>query len=142
MAFPTTPILDNFNRGDEGPPPSANWTTVTWSDGGLKVLSNAAVPEATTTGDYIIYWNASTFGPNLEARFTIVDYVITANVSYAEFYLLVDDPVDFNVYYYIEIDKDGFVRLYRESGIKATETVTLTDGDQWGIEIIDGVVTI
>ena len=28
MAFPTTSILDNFNRDDEGPPPSADWDNI------------------------------------------------------------------------------------------------------------------
>lgn len=27
MTFPTAPILDNFNRSPEGPPPGAGWIT-------------------------------------------------------------------------------------------------------------------
>ena len=29
MPFPATSLLDAFTRPDEGPPPSASWTTVT-----------------------------------------------------------------------------------------------------------------
>lgn len=38
--FPATGILDNYNRANEGPPPSANYVTPL-GQGGLKVLSNA-----------------------------------------------------------------------------------------------------
>lgn len=39
-------ILDNFNRANEGPPPSSSWTTV--GSNGLKVVSNQCVPEVST----------------------------------------------------------------------------------------------
>lgn len=41
MAFPVTAVLDNFNRADTGPPPSASWTT--GSGTGHKVASNLCV---------------------------------------------------------------------------------------------------
>lgn len=46
MAFPTTPILDDFNRADEGPPPSASWSfpITTNAGNGLGVSSNHLVP--------------------------------------------------------------------------------------------------
>lgn len=43
MAFPTTSILDDFNRANEGPPPGADWSTPVGGpagSSGLKVLSN------------------------------------------------------------------------------------------------------
>lgn len=40
--FPTTPVLDTFNRANEGPP-MTGWTDVA---GGVKVLSNTAVGSA------------------------------------------------------------------------------------------------
>lgn len=63
MAFPTTEILDNFNRANEGPPPSASWTNVY---NGLKVSSNQCV--GNTASDNISDWNVSTFGPDSECH--------------------------------------------------------------------------
>jgi hypothetical protein len=44
VAFPTTSILDDFNRTNEGPPPSASWSTLTGA--GHKVVSNQCVPDS------------------------------------------------------------------------------------------------
>lgn len=40
MSFPTTSVVDNFNRANEGPPPSASWKAVDDLWGGMKVVSN------------------------------------------------------------------------------------------------------
>lgn len=65
-AFPSTPVLDTFNRSDEGPPPSANWT-----DGaeGMQVLSNqiAVIADATANASF---WTAAAFGPDVEGYIT------------------------------------------------------------------------
>jgi hypothetical protein len=69
VAFPTTPILDDFNRADEGPPPSANWTGPMTAGGpnGLQVVSNQCQRGAPYGG---AWWNASTFGPDSEVYLT------------------------------------------------------------------------
>jgi hypothetical protein len=64
VAFPTTSVLDDFNRANEGPPPSASWSAPMWWADNLKVISNTAGSD-TTTGD--AYWNAGTVGPACEA---------------------------------------------------------------------------
>lgn len=70
MAFPTMPILDDFNRADVGPPPSASWTTgLAGGTNGLRVLSNQLSPKATLSGES--YWNTS-FGPDVEMYATVV----------------------------------------------------------------------
>jgi len=67
--FPTTGVLDNFNRANEGPPPSASWTTgITGGSNGLKVVSNALAPNDTASADG--YWN-TTSGPDQEIFFTL-----------------------------------------------------------------------
>lgn len=45
MAFPTTGILDNFNRANEGPPPSSSWTSggMFFTPSSLAVVSNACI---------------------------------------------------------------------------------------------------
>lgn len=61
-SFPTTPLLDDFNRGNEGPPPSASWTDIT---NGLKVISN--VIGGDQAGQNTSYWNVETFSTNVES---------------------------------------------------------------------------
>src|SRR5436189_297727 len=61
--FPTTNILDDFNRSNQGPPPSSNWV----SDGspdGWKVLSNQATPSVDGYAHDV--WERDTFGPDSE----------------------------------------------------------------------------
>lgn len=62
--FGLSAVLDNFNRADTGPPPSANWTTVVAT--GIAVVSNqlAGAPSGSA------YWNLATFGPNCEVYIT------------------------------------------------------------------------
>lgn len=54
MAFPVTKILDNFNRADEGPPPSSSWTNTEL--GGIAVIGNLVGSPA---GDAQSNWNTS-----------------------------------------------------------------------------------
>lgn len=61
LLFPSAAILDNFNRANEGPPPSASW--VNSLSQGLKVLNNTAVPDTSGDGSS---WNTS-FAANQEA---------------------------------------------------------------------------
>jgi hypothetical protein len=76
MTFPTCGILDNFNRTNEGPPPSASWNT--GSTDSFKVVSNTCVPnEAYGSGNY---WLTS-LGPDIEAYITIKT-ALNANADY------------------------------------------------------------
>lgn len=68
-AFPITPILDTFVRADEGPPPSANWTTFS---GGLTVLSNQLAGNA--AGSNIAFWNVEQLA-DVEAYLTLPVFV-------------------------------------------------------------------
>ncbi len=67
MAFPTTGLVDQFNRANEGPPPSANWTTSTGLNG-LQVDTNQV---RSSSGTSFGFWNAATFGPDSECYCTI-----------------------------------------------------------------------
>jgi hypothetical protein len=71
---PGTP-LDNFNRADEGPPPSANWAgpVLSTDPSGLVVESNTLV--CNDTPNCSGYWNASTFGPNMRVSLQVPDTV-------------------------------------------------------------------
>lgn len=70
MAFPTTAILDNFNRADQGPQPSASWTADIRGEGfaGFPIVSNQIVGAAgVETSDW---WNAASFTDDNEAYVT------------------------------------------------------------------------
>ena len=65
MAFPTTSVLDNANRADEGPPPSASWGNLV---AGLVVSSNQIAPSG--PGFRSSYW-LTAFNANCEVFATI-----------------------------------------------------------------------
>jgi hypothetical protein len=75
MTFPTTPILDDFNRANEGPPPSANWSAyhASWGFGdGLEVVSNQCKGNSyNLCGDW---WSVETFGSDCEVYVTIATF--------------------------------------------------------------------
>jgi hypothetical protein len=48
------PLLDDFNRADQGPPPGSSWAA--WKNVGLKVVSNELAPNADQSD---AYWNVS-----------------------------------------------------------------------------------
>ena len=68
MAFPETSIIDDFNRDNEGPPLSSDWTEIGYAAGGLKVSNNECAPE--DAGSCLEYYNVSTYGPNCEVYVT------------------------------------------------------------------------
>lgn len=66
MSFPRTTVLDNFNRANEGPPPSSSW--VTSAGTGLKVSGNVCTRDA--AGEQAATWNTLQ-DKDQEAFFTI-----------------------------------------------------------------------
>jgi hypothetical protein len=58
IAYPTTVVLDTFNRANTGPPPSASWTTF-GSTGGLIISTNKCM--GSDAGYNNAYWNATTY---------------------------------------------------------------------------------
>ena len=68
MAFPTTAVLDNFNRTDENPVGNGNWSGPLFSgDPQCRLLSN----ELGTSADFSSsYWSAATFGGACEVYAT------------------------------------------------------------------------
>lgn len=71
MPFPTTAIIDNFNRANEGPP-MTGWTDNALGEGAdnqLKVVSNAC-QAATLSTSCESYYNVATYSGNLEVYVT------------------------------------------------------------------------
>src|SRR5437899_3384504 len=70
-AFPTTGLLDNFNRAAEDPLGNGTWTCpLKVGDANLKIGSLQHVESANSSAD--CYWSASKFGANSEAYVTII----------------------------------------------------------------------
>ena len=70
MSFPTTGLLDDFNRANAAPP-SASWTdNVDGAATGLQLYNNTCTAATNAIGSG--YWNQATFGPNCEVYYTVV----------------------------------------------------------------------
>lgn len=80
-AFPTTGVLDPFNRGDSSTL-GASWTAPVYvGDGDLEVSSNQA--RAAAAYEYCDdYWNVSSPGPDSEAYVTLATLPGTDNIIY------------------------------------------------------------
>lgn len=138
MSFPQTSVLDDFNRANEGPPPSSNWTTLFGA--GSRVVSNQCVRgSAGSTGDNGSYWNVQDFGPDCEVFCTFA----TGGSSYLDCYVrLVNigsgttDGYDAavsdnnNTFRYFRIDNDVYTLL------GAAESVTVDSGDSSGLRVV------
>jgi hypothetical protein len=147
VAFPTTGILDNFNRANEGPPPSANWTHPYYpTDDGLKVSSNACI--ANIDGSSDSYWDVATFGPDCEAYITVS--TLPATNQYIYIAARVANPgaagldgYELNVQVVAGTDLWQINRLDNASYTLLGSTVTgpnLSAGDSIGIEIIGSTI--
>ena len=70
MAFPTTSVLDDFNRANESPV-NTNWAAIPdIADGEMNLNTNAVrAAEASTS---MSHWSAASFGPDMEVFITVV----------------------------------------------------------------------
>jgi hypothetical protein len=137
--FPTTPILDDFNRANEGPPPSTNWGTIVGT--GHKVLSNQMVPDS--NANHTSWWTAQTFGPDIEVYLTVVTKSgngfnvdigwIDASVNGYEVIIKSEAGVDTLTTYRLDAG------VGTQLGIVGRE---ITNGDRYGFRSLSGVHTV
>lgn len=134
--FPTTGILDAFNRANEGPP-MTGWTD---SIAGMQIVSNQTVGNAAPS---VSYFSASTYGPNAEIHATIATKP-AAGVQVVLFYF---DPVTFNGYGTFLGSEAGtdFIGLYRyDAGSPTIISIVaqeLADGEKLGYRRLDNTHT-
>lgn len=147
MPFPTTSILDNFNRANEGPPPGANWIDDV-IDGypGLRLISNAVQLQAGDSGADESFWNAS-IGPDLEIYITINS--VSVNCSFQiHARLNVTNPFTRTGYYLNVVPgiTGGWLFYRRDTGfsdvILASGSETFAIGDKAGFSIVGSAITI
>jgi hypothetical protein len=110
MAFPSTPILDDFNRSNEGPPPSSNWTSIY---NGHVVASNH-IRGYVYNDNNVSMWNASTFGPNIEA------YAARKN-EYTSLGVIGRLDASSNGYWADFSEWSGYITIWRLDGGYATQ---------------------
>ena len=153
MTFPTTPVLDNFNRVDQGPPPSSSWSAfdVSWGFGDqLKVVSNQC---AGNTFDLCAnWWNVGTFGPDSEVYITIS--VLPIDISDVNLRLrLVGQAgaLASSTHYLAHIVRNDVggdsVVIFRKNGGATTQlglvtTINLVVGDSFGFERVGNTLTV
>lgn len=147
-SFPTTAVLDDFNRANEGPPPSANWSEITAISSGssLVVVSNQL--ESNLGANRTGYWNPSTFGPDSEVRIKIPTK--GSGVASTRLYLRLNNPTNAGtVTSYLAIaTPSGSIYFYRIDGgptyvqLGGTISQTVTDGDSFGASIVGSTFTI
>lgn len=138
MAFPTTGILDNFNRDDEGPPPSASWANIT---DGLEVIGSECAGDQ--AAENISYWNVATFGADCECYASIVNLTEAHGVWARMKDVGASNTLDG---YWVRVVAADTIRIYRVDDGSATQlgadvTQTVAAGDKLGIECVGDQVS-
>lgn len=151
MAFPTTGILDNFDRVDEGPPPSASWQSggPSASSSSMKVTSNAMTDPSAGNG---AVWGTSV-GPDTECYITAS--TIIDNLDQLKIWLRLVTPgstaVDgYQAKWLRDDSKPGAqVSLFRIDNNVATQLGTtfsdtggtLASGNKFGADMVGSTIT-
>lgn len=152
MTFPTTAVLDTFNRADENPLGNGNWSTIApYDDGALKLVSNQAAMSGLITEYNGSYWSAATFGADCEAYVTIP----TAPVATGRIYLnwRVANPTSATLFsgYTLELIKvnagTDTLKVFRtdnavDTQLGATINQEVSDGDALGISMVGATITV
>lgn len=149
--FPTTPILDSFNRADGAV--GANWTLLGGFANGLNVSSNQVT--AAAAGGGAMYWNVATYGGDCEVYVSVPTLPGTA-AFFIRLYLRVQNPGSTTARngYFVEWDwqvggtTDNW-KLFRQDNNANTQlgsTVTsfpnLVAGDKIGLQANGNVLTV
>jgi hypothetical protein len=150
--FPATAVLDNFNRADQGPPPSASW--VTCSGSGWRVLSNLCAPFG-GAAQHGATWNNS-FGSIQEVYFQIAN-TPPASSGYVACFARLQSPTNLNSDHYevrahlISGTNNDVLRLFKVIGGVASQIgidIALgvdfapTGGDQIGLRCEGTTITV
>jgi hypothetical protein len=141
MAFPTTPVLDNFNRTEAPLSNGGTWTSPIYTgDGALQANGTIAIPNGAVVGED--YWNVATF-TDAEVYCDLV-----ANGTDKGVYLyfrLVGAPAPTAGYVLSFLPGNGTINLINAatgatiSGIATGHT--MADGDSIGASIIGSTIT-
>ena len=141
MAFPETGILDNFNRANEGPPPSVNWINDAVGLNGMITVNNQCAG-VSGPGDFNNAWWGTIVNANCEV-YTQIPVVPGANDSswlFARFNT--NDSLASG--YVLEAQPTQIV-LYRQDGGAlipfGVSAIAVSDGDWIGLGCKDNIIT-
>jgi hypothetical protein len=135
MAFPTTSILDTFNRANGDP--GANWNGPSFGDANkLTIVSNTIESAAAAFGAEC--WIGSTFGPGIEV---FADLASTIAGGASVRLIVLDSPTSSTCNgYYLVVDSAGNFNLAKSvsgSGtVIQTATQAVAAGDSFGLQWI------
>lgn len=143
MAFPTTSLLDDFNRANADPI-SGTWTTPIGLSGGAGAIEIVSNQVAGRAGDGM--WDLTTYGPDLEAWFTMVDKPgngLGGIFAYGRMSTLTNTANGYSVDFRVTggTDTIRIIRYDAGSGTVLDSTgQTFNAGDGIGLEIIGSTI--
>lgn len=145
MAFPTTGVLDGFNRADGAL--GSNWTAEPWNDTatGFAISSNTVRGNAATFSYDWAWYNAASYGPDVEVYIDVTvagssEYYLAARITSPSGSASTGDG-------YAVYQKGTILQFARfdngaETILGSDDTVTtLATGDGFGFEIIGSTLT-
>lgn len=146
-SFPTSAVIDDFNRANEGPS-MTGWTNVNDMAGssgrGFEVIGNQAQCNAISVN--MDYKTATTYGPDVEAYVTIVDIGVGVDSSGIAFRL--SDPTGTPTGYLVIATASNNIQVYRIDGDSSVTQLgsdisqTVGDGDSIGVTMIGSTITV
>ena len=152
MAFPTTPLLDDFSRAAEGPPPSASWngTYSCWpgrSSAMLKVNASQQLVTDGGEGSMATNYFDTSYGPDSEAYVTVVTR--PNNYGWTGLFCRVQaGGVDTSYYaaMYNSSDSAGTLQIFKRvtgtgTQLGADVSFWLTAGDRIGLAVVGSATT-
>jgi hypothetical protein len=154
MPFGSSAVLDNFNRADTNPPPSASW-----SQGCIQFTASTGIEVSSNTvrrGSLVAtyrqggYWNPATFGPDSEVFFTVPTIPTVDFDGFSLYARLVSIGSGTTDGYAVTVFRNGGVfnnwQIERiDNGVPTTLgagfTQAIAAGDSVGLEIVGSTLT-
>lgn len=141
MAFPTTPVLDDFNRANENPLSNGTWAGNIFGDtAACKLDTNEATAAAPFASSR---WSAATFGPDIEV-YTDIE-LLSQNTGVI--WRVTNPGASVNGYEAIYFPAESVVRVYKivsgvETQIGADIAQAFSVGDGLGAAMAGTGITI
>lgn len=143
--FPTTQLLDDFNRANESPL-AGNWSTPITAVGfgaQARLTSNAIITHNTPPANVGAYWDIATFGPDCEAWMRCAADLNSGESWYV--YARIKDEATTNYdAYQVSLNFAGTLAITRRDNgagtLLSSSTVTATVGDYIGIRCIGSLI--
>jgi hypothetical protein len=145
-AFPTTPVLDNFNRADGAI--GSNWSNDPVAGGATPAVIASNQLQAPSGGYAEMWWNAASFTGNIEVFATVAAKATTAS---AGVYISVGQypsstASTWDSYELAFLGDTNMWRIQRKTNDAATTIAgptagTLNAGDKFGLAVNNGVLT-